>query len=277
MVSERLKGCSLESSNGFNNAGTGHAGYCELNYTPFDEKTQSVDTTKAVKVNNAFNKSIQFWEYLVKIGEIKPDFLKHTPHYSFVQGEKSVKYLKLRYEAMKVLDNFKGMEFTDDMDEIAKELPLVMEGRDRSVPVAISKIKNGYDIDFGKLTKYLVDYLNRNGVKIKYETEVLDLYKVGDKWHIIQRNLVTDELTRVVSDFVFIGAGGAAITLLEKSGIPEGKHYGGFPVAGEFLICDNPVIVKQHNAKLYGEPAIGSPPMSTPHLDTRVIDGKEYF
>lgn len=275
MVSERLTDCSLESSDGLNNAGTGHAGYCELNYTPINVETRIVDVEKAVKVNNAFTKSIEFWNYLINNERIKKDFITNVPHYSFVEGDEAVKYLELRNMAMKKYPAFKNLEYLTDFDVISKELPLIMEGRDRNIPVAISKANNGYDIDFGKLTRYLMEHLKNNSVNINYQTEIIDLYKAGHHWHVVQRNLVTNEMTRVITNFVFIGAGGAAITLLEKSGIPEGKHYGGFPVSGEWLLCDNPDIIKKHNAKVYGKPNVGSPPMSVPHLDKRIIDGKE--
>jgi malate dehydrogenase (quinone) len=274
MISERLKDCSLESSDALNNAGTGHAGYCELNYTPMDVDRRYVDVRKAIKVNNAFTKSLEFWWFLTQQGIIKSDFLHSVPHYSFVSGNEDVEYLKMRHLVMKAEENFKDIELITDVNDIKKQLPLIMEGRDPSIPVAVSKSNHGYDVDFGKLTRYLMDYLNKNGARVKYETEIIDLYKVSDKWNVIQRNLTTKELTRVETKFVFIGAGGAAITLLEKSGIPEGKHYGGFPVSGEWLICKNPEVVNKHKAKVYGKPSIGSPPMSVPHLDTRVINGE---
>lgn len=40
-------------------------------------------------------------------------------------------------------------------------------------------------------------------------------------------------------------------------------------------MCTDPVVVAKHNAKVYGKAAVGAPPMSVPHLDTRVIDGKK--
>jgi malate dehydrogenase (quinone) len=77
----------------------------------------------------------------------------------------------------------------------------------------------------------------------------------------------------VLARFVFVGAGGYALNLLQKSGIKEIRGYGGFPVSGEFLRTDNPEIVARHVAKVYGKAAVGSPPMSVPHLDLRVVDG----
>jgi malate dehydrogenase (quinone) len=272
-ISEKLSSFALESSNVLNNAGTGHAGYCEINYTPLVE-SNTIDVTKAVKVNNAFLKSLEFWKYLIEKGLIKSDFLHNVPHYCFVSGNKDVEFLKMRYFAMKSKENFSNMDFSEDFDEISKWLPLMMNGRDKSEKVAATKVSNGYDVDFGKLTGYLIDYLGNNDVNINYNKEIIDLYKIDQEWHVIQRDLITNQLTCLKTKFVFIGAGGAAITLLEKSGIPEGKNYGGFPVSGQWLICNNPDVVSQHHAKVYGKPSVGSPPMSVPHLDTRIINGK---
>jgi len=73
---------------------------------------------------------------------------------------------------------------------------------------------------------------------------------------------------------VFVGAGGAALNLLQRSGIREIRGYGGFPISGQFLHTDDPEVVQRHAAKVYGKASVGAPPMSVPHLDTRVIDGR---
>lgn len=273
MIGERLQDSGLESSSSLNNAGTGHAGYCELNYTP-EDKDGSIDIKKALKVNASFEKSKEFWEYLISKGEIKADFFTSVPHMNFVSGEKDVTYLKKRYDALVTHKSFDTMEYTTDTDVIEKWIPLVMKGRDKSIPVAATRIL-GLDVDFGKLTKYLAAYLHRNDIQIKHNQDVIDLYKENGKWNVIQKDVFTETLTRIETNFLFIGAGGAAISLLEKSGIPEGKGYGGFPVSGEWLICDNQDVVSQHDAKVYGKPITGSPPMSVPHLDTRVINGRK--
>jgi malate dehydrogenase (quinone) len=72
---------------------------------------------------------------------------------------------------------------------------------------------------------------------------------------------------------VFVGAGGMSLNLLQKSGIKEIRGYGGFPVSGVWLRCDNPEVVARHKAKVYGKASVGAPPMSVPHLDTRVVEG----
>ena len=278
LILERLSDCALESSAALNNAGTGHAGYCELNYTPIYDLTGDIDITKAVKVNNAFTKSLEFWQHMINEGTIPSDFLHPVPHYVFVNGEKDVEFLSARYKAMITDSRFKDMEFTNDREVIKEWLPLVMDGRDDIEPVAATRMINGYDIDFGKLTKYLINKLITNGIKIKYNREIIDLYKVSDdegtKWHVIQRNLLTKEVSKIITSFVFIGSGGASINLLHKSGISAGSRYGGFPVSGQWLICRKPEVVNQHHAKVYGKPSVGAPPMSVPHLDTRIIDNE---
>jgi malate dehydrogenase (quinone) len=278
LIVERLSDCALESSAALNNAGTGHAGYCELNYTPISEVTNEIDITKAVKVNNAFTKSLEFWQHMIDEGSIPSDFLHPVPHYVFVHGEKDVKFLSDRYQAMVNDSRFKEMEYTNDQDVIREWLPLVMNGRDVTEPVAATRMTNAYDIDFGKLTKYLIKKLITNDIKIKYNHEIIDLYKVlddeGTKWHVIQRNLLTNEVSKIITNFVFIGSGGTSINLLHKSGISAGNGYGGFPVSGQWLICRNPEVVNRHHAKVYGKPSVGAPPMSVPHLDTRIIDNE---
>lgn len=273
-ISERLTNGGLESSASLNNAGTGHSGYCELNYTP-EDADGNIDITKALKVYKAFNKSKEFWGYLIRKGAIKEDFYTTTQHISFVTGQKNVEYLYKRYRTMILETAFENMRFVNKPDGLIRHLGnLIMDGRDHSIPYAAT-LHEGGDIDFGKLTKYLIQHLHDIGVDIRENQEVIDLYKTDDKWNIIQKNTITGTLTRIETKFVFIGAGGAAITLLEKSGIPEANGYGGFPVSGEWLICDKPEIVEQHKGKVYGRPSVGSPPMSTPHLDVRFIDGKK--
>jgi len=272
-IIERMESAGLESSGSLNNSGTGHAGFCELNYT-VEKDNGVIDITKAINVNESFNKSIEFWKYLSDNKFISPDFIHKVPHVSFVTGSDNVEYLKKRYESMKLHTNFKNMVFSDDLDVLKDWLPLVMNGRDKSIPIAATKVDEGTDVDFGFLTQELLNYLSST-VDIQYNSEVTSLKKKDDNWIITikDRNLNKKEI--IESNFVFIGAGGAALTLLEKSDIEEAKGYGGFPVSGKWLICDNPKIVEQHFAKVYGKASVGAPPMSVPHLDTRIINGKK--
>ncbi|MDT4050620.1 malate dehydrogenase (quinone) [Staphylococcus arlettae] len=273
---ERLSTPAQESSNAWNNAGTGHSALCELNYTK-ENKDGSVDITKAIKINEQFQISKQFWSFLVKDGQLgSPEgFIKPVPHMSFVQGVKNVEFLKKRVDRLNKNILFSNMEITDDKDKIAEWAPLMMEGRTSNIPMAISYDKTGTDVNFSNLTNKLFDNLEKQNVELNYNHEVEDLKQRKDgKWEVKVKDLTTGEVKIVESKFVFIGAGGASLPLLQKTGIKESKHIGGFPVSGLFLVCTKEEITKKHNAKVYGKASVGAPPMSVPHLDTRYIDGK---
>jgi malate dehydrogenase (quinone) len=215
----------------------------------------------------------------MRSGHILSDgsFIKPIDHMSFVWGEENCAFLKKRVETMKKYDWFKEMEFSEDFDEVSSWVPLMMKGRDRSQKVAVSRMKKGKDVNFGAITKGMIDYLrNLDGVKVYLSNEIEDIKRTDDdRWELHTTNLETDTEYINPTDFVFIGAGGAAITLLEDSDIPEAEGYGGFPVSGKFLQCNNPKVIAQHKAKAYGLAEAGSPPMSVPHLDSREIDGKQ--
>lgn len=258
----------LESSGAMNNAGTGHQGFCELNYTPLDEDG-NVDITKAIKVCESFEKSKQFWSYLKTLNKVGTDFIHSVPHISIVHGKEDVEFLRKRFVAMKNNCLFSDMEFSDNFEVIESWAPLLTKGRDKSQPIAATIMRKGTDINFGALTEYML-WLNSGRIDIEHEKKITNLKKSGSIWYV-----TSDDGEINTADFVFIGAGGAALTLLQKSGIPEAYKYGGFPVSGQWLVCENPEVVKQHNAKVYGKPSIGAPPMSVPHLDKRHINGKE--
>ncbi|WP_460700212.1 malate dehydrogenase (quinone) [Nocardia thraciensis] len=273
---ERLDAAAPESSDPWNNAGTGHSALCELNYSP-QQADGSVDVSKAVDINERFQVSRQFWAYAVENGVLGDPsaFINPIPHVSFVHGADNVDYLRKRYEALSRHPLFEGMEYIDAPDEFARRLPLMAKGRDYSDPVALNWTDFGTDIDFGSLTKQLLAYLGASGVEIAFGNAVLDLDKQSDgSWNVRSRNTRTGATRTVNAKFVFVGAGGYALPLLQKSGIKEIKGFAGFPVSGQFLRCTNPELIQQHNAKVYGKAAVGAPPMSVPHLDTRVINGR---
>jgi malate dehydrogenase (quinone) len=276
-IYELLDSPALESSNAWNNAGTGHAALCELNYTP-EKKDGSIDISKALEVNTEFDLSRQFWAYLVKNEAIKDpqSFINAVPHLSFVHGAENVEYLKKRFEALVANPLYHGMEFTDDKDVIMDWVPLMMEGRDPNEEVAATRMQTGTDVDYGALTRVLLDALNgKDGFAIHYHYRVQDLRREGDHWHLKIRNEATGHHhEHVNAKFVFIGAGGGSLALLQKSGIPEAHGYAGFPVSGVWLRCDDEELAARHPAKVYGKASVGSPPMSVPHLDQRHIDGK---
>lgn len=274
-IFEKLDGVGLESSNEWNNAGTGHSALCELNYT--EEKADgNVAVDKALDIFEQFQLSLQLWSYLVAKGRIdKPEeFVRPIPHISFVQGEKNIQFLKKRYDTLLNNPLFKGMEFSQDPEVLAQWMPLMMKDRSPNEAVAASYIQGGTDMNFGALTRKLFGYLTQQGVELTLNAKVSSIEKQeSGEWLLtIQQN---NEKIIHRTKFVFLGCGGGTLPLLQKSGIPEGKNIGGLPVSGLFLVCKNPEITSQHNAKVYGKAKIGAPPMSVPHLDSRFIEGKE--
>jgi malate dehydrogenase (quinone) len=276
-IFERLGGVALESSDPWSNAGTGHAGLCELNYMP-EAADGSVEPSKARVINEQFQVSRQFWSYLVagKLVGAPKTFINSTPHMTFVWGEDNVDYLRKRFESLKEEPLFAGMEFSEDPAVIGEWAPLLVAERPAGERIAATRMLSGTDVDFGSLTQQLLGYLTRNGAALTVETQVTKLHKQRDgQWRVSVRDNIGQTPRTVNAKFVFVGAGGGALALLQNSGIPEAKGYGGFPISGEFLRTDDPAIVAQHHAKVYGKASVGAPPMSVPHLDNRYVNGKE--
>ncbi|MBJ7556742.1 malate dehydrogenase (quinone) [Marinomonas spartinae] len=273
---ERLDGVAKESTDGWNNAGTGHAAYCELNYTP-KNADGSVNIDKAININAAFEVSLQFWSYLVKEGKLPApnEFIHRVPHQSFVWGQDNVDMLKARYEAMSAHPAFKEMQFTEDREKLREWMPLIMNNRDTKEPLAATRIEHGSDVNFGAIARNMVNTLqSMDNFELRVNAEVNRIDKNPDgTWNVLVHQ--NGSTQRFNAKFVFLGAGGGALPLLQNTGVEEGKGYGGFPVSGQWLVCEKPEIVKQHFAKVYGAAPIGAPPMSVPHLDTRIIDGKK--
>ena len=277
-IFERLDVAAAESSDAWNNAGTGHSAFCELNYTP-EKPDGTIDISKALKIAEQFEESKQFWAYLTEQYEVKEiqRFINHIPHMSFVWGHENVEFLRKRHAALTQSALFKGMVFSEDRAELQDWIPLVMDGRDPAQPVAATRMDLGTDVNFGSLTRGMFTLLQEKpGVTFHFHHEVEKLrHKFDGTWGVQAENLQTGQEMKVRAKFVFIGAGGGSLPLLEKSGIPEADGFGGFPVSGQWLRCTNPAIIARHEAKVYGKASVGSPPMSVPHLDTRVIDGEK--
>ncbi|MBK5443283.1 malate:quinone oxidoreductase [Peribacillus sp. TH24] len=276
-VFEKLADAGEESSNEWNNAGTGHSALCELNYT-VEKPDGSVDISKAIKINEQFQLSRQFWSYLVNSNLIgnPQDFIMPLPHLSYVHGEENVKFLKKRFEAMSNNPLFEGMEFSDDPEKLMEWIPVMLKDRTLNEPIAATKIDSGTDVNFGALTRLLFDHLKTKNVDINYKHSVNNIKRTSDGlWELKVKNLDSGTVERHTAKFVFIGAGGGSLHLLQKTGIPEGKHIGGFPVSGIFMVCNNPEIAEQHHGKVYGKASVGAPPMSVPHLDTRYINNQK--
>jgi malate dehydrogenase (quinone) len=277
-VYERMPFPAMESSNPWNNAGTGHAALCELNYMPDSKDGSLPNASKAIAINEQFQLSRQFWSHLVNIGVLNDpkSFINATPHMTFVKGAKDVDYLRRRYEALKDEPLFAGIEFSEDAKKIAEWSPLLIKGRVGDEPIAATRVPSGTDVDFGSITRQLFTYLYKNGVAVKTEAEVQDMRRTREgSWNLAVKDLTTSNTDYVNAKFVFVGAGGWALKLLQKSGIAEAKGYGSFPVGGQWLRTTNPKIVAQHKAKVYSQASVGAPPMSVPHLDTRVVNGTE--
>ena len=276
-VFEKLENAGEESSNEWNNAGTGHAALCELNYTS-EKPDGSVDISKAITINEQFQLSMQFWTYLVNNGLIHnpSDFIRQLPHMSMVIGEQDIKFLEKRFEALSNNPLFQGMEFSKDPEKLMKWIPLIMQDRALNEPIAATKMASGTDVNFGVLTRILFDHLENKDVQVKYRHSVDHIKRASDgSWELKVRNVKSGLIENHKAKFVFIGGGGGSLHLLQKSGIPEGKHIGGFPVSGIFMVCNNPEVIAKHHAKVYGKAKVGAPPMSVPHLDTRFINNKK--
>jgi len=276
---ERLDQVAAESSNGWNNAGTGHAALAEMNYTP-QNADGSVNIDKAVAINEAFQVSRQFWASLVQKGVLHNprSFIQTTPHMSFVWGDENVDFLRKRYHALQKNSLFRGMEYSEDPQQIARWVPLVMKGRDAKQKVAATRTLMGTDVNFGEITRQLVAALCKHPqFSLKLHHDVRDITRLADgRWQVTLVDLNNGGAQQVIrAKQIFIGAGGAALPLLQKAGVPEAKGYAGFPVGGSFLVTENQEVVKRHLAKVYGKAAVGAPPMSVPHLDTRMLDGKQ--
>ncbi|MCR1565512.1 malate dehydrogenase (quinone) [Mixta calida] len=277
LMVEKLDGVALESSNGWNNAGTGHSANMELNYTP-ERKDGSIDFSKALEINEAFMISRQFWSTQVKRGVLNDphSFINSTPHMSFVWGDKNVDYLTKRYKALQQTTLFQGMQFSTDQQQIKKWAPLIIEGRDPQQKVAATWTPVGTDVNYGEITRQLIGSLKKNkNFTLETSTEATDFKRNDDNsWHVTVTDVKTGEKHAIDAKYVFIGAGGGALKLLQKTGIPEADNYAGFPVGGSFLVTENPAITSQHAEKVYGQASVGAPPMSVPHLDARFLDGK---
>jgi malate dehydrogenase (quinone) len=278
-VFEAADELAFESSNGWNNAGTGHAGICELSYTPKREADGTVKVQKVIDIFQEFEQSLQFWAHAVASGMIDApkEFINPVQHISFVQGADEVDYLKARYAGMSKHHFFASMEFATDRAKIGAWAPLLTEGRDPAVPIAATKMDGGTDVNFGNVSRKLLGWLAaQDGCAVAAGHKVVGLDKQADgRWLTTVQNLKTGETHKNLAKFVFVGAGGGSILLLQKAGLPEAKGLGGFPIGGHWLVCDKPEIVARHQAKVYGQNLPEAPTMAVPHLDTRILDGKK--
>ncbi|MDO4241648.1 MAG: malate:quinone oxidoreductase [Microbacteriaceae bacterium] len=277
MMFETLDEVAQESSAPLNNAGTGHAALCELNYMP-EGSDGSLSPAKAIEINEQFQMSRQWWAKQVETGVMREpsSFINSCPHLTFVEGEANIDYLRRRFEILKKEPLFAEMEYSEDPAKIAEWAPLLIDRRDKTEKIAATRSIAGTDVNFGEVTRQLVDYLDKSGAEVHYNHKVTKIKRNRDgSWNLRLRDRQGSFTKTVNAKFVFVGAGGGALELLQSSKIPEIKGFGGFPISGKFLRCTNPDVVSLHKAKVYGKAKVGAPPMSVPHLDTRVIDGEE--
>lgn len=275
---EAADSLSPEASHGFHNAGTGHAGICELSYTPNYGEDGEVDVAKAIEIFQQFEHSKQFWAYVVDAGIIKDpaSFINPVPHIAFVYGQPQVDFLRSRYKGMSAHHFFEAMEHTEDRETISDWAPLLLAGRDPSEPIAATKMDIGSDVNFGSLARQLVTWLGeQDGCDVELNQRVDDLHSTADGWKVVVESTKDKARKIVEAKFVFIGAGGGSLPLLQASGIAESKGFGGFPIGGQWLVCDNPDFIDRHRAKVYGMSPGAAPTMAVPHLDLRIIDGKK--
>ena len=274
---ERLDHVAHESTDGWNNAGTGHAGYCELNYTPEDQNG-NVTIERALAINASFEVTLQFWSYLVEQGIIQnpSDFINATAHQSFVWGEKDVAFLRKRHELLSNHHLFAEMKFSQSPEQLREWMPLIMSSRDTNVPFAATRVEHGSDVDFGSLTRRMIAHLEQqDGFDLRLSHSVKSLRKSKrGHWRVVVEDEKTGKDLEINAKFVFLGAGGGSLPLLQKSNIDESQGYGGFPVSGQWLVCQDQDVVKRHSSKVYGKAPGGARTMSGPHLDTRIINGK---
>mmetsp|Transcript_82104 Transcript_82104/g.145559 ORF Transcript_82104/g.145559 Transcript_82104/m.145559 type:complete len:566 (+) Transcript_82104:69-1766(+) len=281
VIIERLGAVGEESSHGFSNAGTGHSGFCEPNYTPAIVKDgkETVKIDKPIFACESFMAGRQFWASLVTEGLVKDptSFIRSAPHIAFGPGEEKKKTIVKRFEAMKPQPLFATMEFSDDPKVMTKWAPLVMEGRDPSQPCAMTYVKEGTDVDFGALTKACCEAFIKLGGDLRLFSEVTKIKEdVDHSWMVTTRKCDAGRGYRVYkSKFVFVGAGGWSLPMLQMSGIPQIKGYNALSVDGEWAVCQNPAVVNRHPVKVYAPGPVGAPPMSMPHIDAREIGGKK--
>jgi malate dehydrogenase (quinone) len=277
MMIERLPNTAAESTDVWNNAGTGHAGYCELNYTPVNTAGE-VQINRALAINASYEVSLQFWSYLVEKQALPQphDFINAVPHLSFVWGDADVEFLRKRYQLLKANHLFQDMAYSEDRATLDEWMPLIMQQRDSKQKVAATRVAYGSDVNFGVLARSLITSLQaKNNFHLQLATEVTALKQSSNgRWRVTIKDKANKTSATIDAGFVFLGAGGGALKLLQKSGIAESKGYGGFPVSGQWLVCNDEKVIHKHYSKVYGKAALGAPPMSVPHLDTRIINGK---
>ncbi|GAC66623.1 malate:quinone oxidoreductase [Gordonia soli] len=279
LLVERADTLASESSGPWNNAGTGHMGLCELNYMP-----DPADGRTPARIARQFHLTRQWWAFLAMSGLVDPArFVHATPHMDVVFGADDVAYLRERHRTLVGDPLFAELRYSEEPGEIAEWAPLVMRGRSSDEPIAATWHPGGTDVDFGALTTATADIIADNGGEILLRHEVRSLTRTPDGGWIVSGRRTDDadghsgRFTIHARRHVFVGAGGLALRLLQRAGLPEVRGYAVLPVGAAFFRCSTPSVVAAHTAKVYGQAAVGAPPMSVPHLDARVVDGRRHL
>ena len=264
-----------EASEGWNNAGTGHAGICEMSYTPDRDQEGRVPIARALRIFEQFEHSMQFWGAMVANGMVDDpaDFIQAVPHICFVKGADDVAFLQARHAAMMEHHFFRGMRLTMDPSVIHAWVPLVMEGREPG-PVAAT-VGDGTEVNFGLLARRLCGWLaQQEHCGIANGWKVTKLRRGVKGWQLGLRCAATGEIRDQHVKFVFVGAGGGSLPLLQSTGLAEVAGLGGFPIGGQWLVCDEPATCERHEAKVYGATPPSSPSLGSGHLDVRRLNGQ---
>jgi len=264
-----------EASDGWNNAGTGHAGICEISYTPSKDEQGRVPIGRALRIFEQFEHSKQFWGSVTADGMVGApgDFIHAVPHVCFVKGVEDVDFLQTRHAAMLEHHFFRGMTLTMDPPVIHQWAPLVMEGREPG-PVAATT-GDGTEVDYGLLARRLCGWLaEQEHCGIAAGWKVTKLRRGSGEWHAWLRCAASGEERELRARFVFVGAGGGSLPLLQSTGLAEVAGLAGFPIGGQWMVCDEPSVCARHEAKVYGTTPPSSPSLGAGHLDVRRLSGR---
>ncbi len=198
-------------------------------------------------------------------------FINHTPHMSFVWGDENVAYLEKRYEALKASPLFAGMQYSTDPEQIKKWVPLMMEGRDPSQKIGATWSPLGTDMEFGEITRQFVSHLKSTpnfDLQVSSEVDAIERNSDGS-WRVSYSNSANGSEHTIDAKFVFIGAGGGALHLLQMSAFRKLKTTAVSPVGGSFLVNENPDVSMLHLAKAYGKASVALSPPCPCRISTR--------
>lgn len=273
-VFEARDGVAQESSDAWNNSGTGHSGFCELDYATA-RSDGSLDISKPIAVNEMFQVTRQFWTSLIASGRLPAAerFVHPTPHMAFVTGESHVAFVRAWHDTLTREPLFAGMGFSDDIRQIANWSRALTDGRGRAEPIAATFEASGTEVDYGTLARLLMDSMVARGAQLNLGHRVTKLAREGDRWRLTHGSDAGTGTIR--ARFAFIGAGGGSLALLRSAGVREVAGHAGFPVSGKFLMTHDPQVVALHRVKAYGKADTGMPSIGATHLDHRTLDGRE--